>query len=336
MSIKLNRWSELFISGFLLILACHFALNFAADGVYFLSIDKYINLHERLPYQYRILMAPVFKILMLFFRAVSSQDFFTHMPHYLLTPATLAYFTVNSIAFFVAVATFRQITLAVFNSTGLAACALFLFVIIAYATFVLNPVHPFILPYDLPSLAFIQLGTLCIIREKWKLLTGLFAVATVNRETTFLLVFFLVFEWWFLQRKERNSALIMAAVLSVIWVAIKLTLLLTIDGDGTSHLYLGGILGWRIAENFAEFLKPWLWPPLLLNLIPFGILAVFLTGRLRSDREWHLTAIVGYAALFPVGMVTEFRAFADLSGFFAMSLTLILREYKVIAPGEIG
>ena len=112
-------------------------------------------------------------------------------------------------------------------------------------------------------------------------------------------------------------------------------LALTVVGDGSSVMFLGGILAWRIADNLAEFLKPWLWPSLLLNFIPFVILTVFLTGRLRNHREWHLTAVVGYVALFPVGMVTEFRAFADLIGFFAMSLTLILREYKVIATGEM-
>jgi hypothetical protein len=38
--------------------------------------------------------------------------------------------------------------------------------------------------------------------------------------------------------------------------------------------------------------------------------------------------------LFPVAQVAEFRAFGDLIGFFAMSLTLILGERNSIIPCE--
>lgn len=329
------RW-EVCISGVLLLLACNFAFNFARDGIYFLSLPKYVRLHEALPFQYRILMVFVLKTLMPVVSAWNISRMFSHAPPYLLSPEALAYLTINSISCFIALQTFLRIALAIFSSRGLAACAISLFIMMIYATFILNPVHPFILPYDLPSLAFTQLGTLCIIRQRWKTLLIVFMIATLNRETTFLLIFFLMMVWWFQLRKERNSALIMAIVVSVIWVMIKLILYLTISGDGTSAVFLGGISAWRIADNFAELFKPWQWPSLFINLIPFGILSALLTRRLRNSREWHLTAVVGYAALFPVGLVTEFRAFADLIGFFAISLTAILQETKFIADGEVG
>lgn len=238
--------------------------------------------------------------------------------------------------FFTSIQVFRRIAIAVFHSVGPAACAVFLFVVITYATFVLNPIHPFVLPYDLPSLTMMQLCTLCIVLQRWKMLIALFPVATINRETTFLLVVFLMFTWWFGPRTGRNSVLLMASVLSVIWIAIKLVLSFAITGGGSSAVFLGGVLAWRIADNLAEFLKPWLWPALLLNFIPVALLVMFLTGRLRSCRRWHLTAITGYGALFTVGVVTEFRAFADLIGFFAISLTAILQESKFIMGGEVG
>jgi hypothetical protein len=328
--IKPKLLHELYISGILLLVAGHFALNFSRNGIYLLHLYQYLDLRETLPFQYRLLMVPVFKALISFLDAVHVQTFFTNLPPYLATSEALAYYTINVIAFFCTLQIFRRITFVVFKSKKIVACSVFLFCTIAYLTFVLNPIHPFIMPYDLPSLAFIQLGTLFSIRGRWNFLIALFIIATMNRETTFILVFFLVFSWCFHQRGGRqNGTLITAVTLSAIWVLIKLTLFLAITGDGTSDIFLGGISAWRIIDNLNEFAKPWLWPSLLLNLLPFAILAVFLTGRLRSGREWHLTAIIGYAALFPVGLVTEFRAFADLSGFFAVSLTLILCEYDV-------
>lgn len=333
--VKPNRWSEIFVSGALLLLACNFALNFARDGQYFLSIEKFTDLDVALPYQYRILMVPVFQMLIPFFKTANLQTLFTHVPTYLATPEALAYFTVNTVSFFIAVQTFRRIAFDILHSTKLTACAVFLFIVLTYVTFVLNPNLNFILPYDLPSLAFIQLGTLCIIRERWKTVIVLFAFATVNRETTFLLIFFLVLRWWFHQYKERNSALITAAVLSFFWAAIKLALSLSIAGNGSEDLSIGGIAAWRLGYNLTEFLKPWQWPSLLPNFLPFGILIMLLTGRIKSDQEWHMTALAGYAALFLVANVTEFRAFADLIGFFTMSLTLILRNYNIFVTSEI-
>jgi len=332
-STKRSRWSEIIISGALLLVACNFALNIARDGQYFFPIESYTHLDVKLPYQYRILMVPVFRLLNSFFEIANFQRYFAHLPPYLATSGALSYFTVNSFSFFVATQAFRRIAFDVFQSTGLTACAVFLFVVIAYLAFVLNPNLNLIFPYDLPSLAFVQLGTLCIIRGWWKTLIGLFAIATVNRETTFLLVIFLLLGWWFHQRKERNSALRVAAVLVAIWLAIKLSLFLTVTGSGSDGS-VGGLFALKLVSNFAELLKPWQWPSLLPNFLPLAILAALLSTRLKSHREWHLTAVVGYAVLFPVAQVAEFRAFGDLIGFLAMSLTLILRERSVI-PCEV-
>jgi hypothetical protein len=325
-SAKQNLWSEFFVSGVLLLLACNFALVFARDGQYFLPINNYIDLEVRLPYQYRILMVPVFRSLLHFFEIVDLQRLFTHVPPYLATSEALAYCTVNSVSFFVAAQIFRRIAFSVFQSKRLTAFAVSLFVVIIYMAFVINPNLNYILPYDLPSLAFMQAGTLLIIRKRWKTAIGLFAIATINRETTFLLIAFLVFSWWFDSRKERSGAFATAAVLSVIWVAVKIVLSLTITGNG-SDAPLGGVAAMKIGYNLAEFLKPWQWPSLLPNFLPLGILAMLLTGKLKSHREWHMTSVTGYVALFVVAQVTEFRAFGDLIGFFAISLTVILCEY---------
>lgn len=330
---KLDRWREFFLSGALFLVACNFALNLARDGQYLFPIESYTHLDLKLPYQYRILMVPVFRILISFFEIANLQKLFAHVPAYLATSEAFSYFTVNSFSFFVAMQAFRRIAFHIFQSTALTACGVFLFIVIAYLAFVLNPNLNFILPYDLPSLAFVQLGTLCIVRGWSKTLIALFAIATVNRETTFLLIIFLMFGWWFHQRKEQNSVLIVAAALGAIWIAIKLTLFLTVTGSG-SDAPLGGMFAVKLISNFAEFLRPWQWPSILPNFLPLGILAALLSMRLKSYREWHLTAVVGYAVLFPVAQVAEFRAFGDLIGFFAMSLTLILRERNLIVLCE--
>ena len=251
-SAKQNLWSEFFVSGVLLLLACNFALVFARDGQYFLPINNYIDLEVRLPYQYRILMVPVFRSLLHFFEIVDLQRLFTHVPPYLATSEALAYCTVNSVSFFVAAQIFRRIAFSVFQSKRLTAFAVSLFVVIIYMAFVINPNLNYILPYDLPSLAFMQAGTLLIIRKRWKTAIGLFAIATINRETTFLLIAFLVFSWWFDSRKERSGAFATAAVLSVIWVAVKIVLSLTITGNG-SDAPLGGVAAMKIGYNLVEF-----------------------------------------------------------------------------------
>jgi hypothetical protein len=269
-------------------------------------------------------MVPVFRELVPLMAALHVRTIMTHLPPY-LTPEALAYCAVNAVALFLALQLFQRIAQDVFKSERLAAVAVFLFIVAVYVIFILDPSSVKILPYDLPSLAFIQLGTLCLIRHKWLTLLLVFSIATLNRETTFLLVVFFAARWWIYRREEETPAWV-GLSLAAIWAAIKLVLWLTITGAGGAPHTIGGIASFEPFNNLMEFLKPWQWPVLLPQLVPFGILAALLTKRLpKGALEWPVTYLIGYAALFQVAGVMEYRSYGDLIGFCAISLLLALQ-----------
>ena len=325
-------FQKLLLLIFFLLVSYLFALDFARTGNYFLRIEDYTAGHGELPFQYRILMAPVFKALLQVLSAFDIQSHFLNMPEFVRTPEQVAYLAVNFVGFFFAILFFDQISKTVFASRSAVFWADFIFIVSSYSIFILNPNLNFILPYDLPALAFAQLSTLLILRKKWLYAVLVFAVATINRETSFIVVVFLASRIALGLETGKRAALLSAVALSIIWVAIKIALLFFVVpkvGGG------GGVAALKIQYNLITMLKPWQWAALLPLALPltvciFGILM----RRNPAALSWSSTYLLGFAALFVVAQITECRAFADLIGFSAISTIYVLASRGVI-PDEL-
>ena len=304
-----------FATFFDLLVAAHFALNFSQLGAPFLDLEKFLAGDERFPFQYRILTTPIFAFLVSAFGQFDFARALPHFPSYAASPEALAYFTVNCASFFVALQLFRRLSAEIF--TGMAAlAAYFLFVALTYLWFVLNPGLSFLLPYDLPALAFCVASLLCVLRGRWYLLTLVFVLATLNRETSYLIVLFLAVRWYL--GCERGRALLVAGMMGAIWLALKLALVFWF-WPASGGLIISAV---RIGYNVAILAKPWQWPTLWPLLLP---LAASAWGwRVAAARPWAITAVIGFVSLFCVANITELRAYGDLIPFAVLATVAVM------------
>jgi hypothetical protein len=293
------------------LVAAHFSLNFAQIGTPFLDLGSFMAGGERFPFQYRVFIVPIFSFLLAVFRQFDLVNVLPHLPLYLSSPTQLAYFTINDVSFFVALILFRKISARVFEPRE-AVLSYLLFIALSYLWFVLNPNLSFLLPYDLPALAFCQASVLCVLSGRWFLLCVIFSMVTVNRETTYLIPLLVAVRWSL--NLERPPALILAEILTSIWIGIKVLLFLWLSTESQGAV----IAGLRLSYNFVTLAKPWQWPSLWPLLLPVAFAAFGLRGS-AHERQWSIVALAGFASLFCVANITELRAYGDIIGFVALS-----------------
>ncbi len=320
-------------AGILLLLSTHFALNFAKTGVYFLDLNKFTSGEAALPYQYRVLTAPILKALVGFFTSIDLTHILDNCPEYVAAPEQQAYFVVNAISVIIAFGAFFLIAKEVFTSRADIFGATSLFVIMTYFVFILNTSHQFILPYDLPSLAFTQACCFLVLRRRWIILLVVFTLAAINRETILLIIFFLAAR--VLTGSEiRRTGIVVAAALSFIWLAVKSLLFFHLAGAASSDAALGGLALLKLFPNLATVIKPWQWPALLPLVAPLLLTIRFVFEKpSKKALEWIVPYLIGFSMLFFVAVVIENRAFGDLIGFSVMSIMFYFKERDVFHEG---
>jgi hypothetical protein len=318
-------------AGMLVLLSTHFALNFAKTGTYFLDLNKFTSGQAPLPYQYRVLTAPILKALVGFFTSINLKNALHNCPEYVATPEQQAYFVVNVISVIIAFGTFLLIAKEVFTSRAEIFGAAILFVIMAYFVFILNTSHQYILPYDLPSLAFTQVCCFLVLRRRWIILFVVFALAAVNRETILLIIFFVATRV-LTGSETRRTGIAVVATLSFIWLAVKSLLFFHFAGAASSDAALGGLALFKLFPNLATVIKPWQWPSLLPLVAP-----IVLTLRLLFEKpskealEWIAPYLLGFSILLLVAVIVESRAFGDLIGFSTMSVVFYFKERNIFS-----
>jgi hypothetical protein len=319
-------YRTVFLAVLFLFISYNFALNFARAGNYYLNLQDYLSERAALPFQFRILMVPVFKLLLNLLNQLSPQIYFSSLPLYLTKPEQLVYVVINCIGFFFALIFFHQLARTTFKSSNFVFEADLLFITATYSIFVLNPNLNFILPYDLPSLAFMQLCTLLVLRESRLLLALAFVFATVNRETSFVVVIFLTSRILLGLEPRRMHALLTVVALTVIWIVIKVSLSFFVTGSGPFILF-----DLVPRANLTILLKPWQWPNLLPLLLPFAVATyVLLRAPNRNALSWTGTYMLGFLALFMVAGITEHRSYGDLIGFSVISILFFLEHRGLI------
>ncbi len=207
-------------------------------------------------------------------------------------------------------------------------------------TYVLHTVQNFRFIYDLPSLAFFT-GALYLIyfRRHWGWFVALFLVATINRETTLLLL-----PLWALDRSLIGGKVRWRRMLQPQTVAVVLPLFVAWVGweifirhhfaHNRSEFYP------RLNWNVKSVLAPQAWPQMLSAcgyLLPFVVL---LRRRIPSERlrVWLWLIPLWLMFMFSYGILVETRVFGELIPLVVCSAALIAEELMVakMAGGAQG
>jgi hypothetical protein len=319
------------------VLAVHFSYNDLKVNDIFLNTQQYVAGFERSPYQYRVLMMPVFSALLHFFNNLSPAVMAFKRPIFLHSPEQLCYFFVSAACYFGAVLLFDRLSRRLF-SRSVALLCLSIFVLITYLFFDLNPVLSFLLPYDMSALLFSNALLLLFLDRRWVWTCLLFILATINRETTFVMIFVVLANAVFTRDlADRKASLIAAGVMGVLWLVIKLALTLLMTharpDEGTIH----GLANIRIPYNLSELLKPWDWPAVIAVYIPAAMAAyLFVKSKQAGVRGWTSACLAAFLAFFALANTTEQRAFGDVIGLYAIVCTLfILRTVLAVSDSDL-
>lgn len=161
-----------------------------------------------------------------------------------------------------------------------------------------------------------------LLDRRWVFACALFAAATLNRETTFVLIVFAAMLDIHRNGRLSKPAVGALAVMIVSWLTIKALLYALLPpGHGSD-----GIAVAQIGFNLAMFLKPWQWPNIALTIIPPILFAQRLIRIRREAPEWPwlATFVACYPIFFTFAFIIEHRAFADLIPYAAVGAMAFL------------
>lgn len=200
-----------------------------------------------------------------------------------------------------------------------------LILILCVTTYVLHTIQNFRFIYDLPSLAFFSLALYVLnFRKPIVWFVAIFVIATINRETTLLLLaFFLLdravvhgrLEW---RRLYAWGSLRVAVPLGIYWAGWQLYIH-RLFAQNRSEMYS------RMPQNLTFFVLPQAWPQLLGGCCYLLPIVILFRRDLRDPRLrawlWVLPAWFGF--MFVYGILIETRIFGELITFVAIAGALI-------------
>lgn len=209
--------------------------------------------------------------------------------------------------------------------------------ILAFSIFLVLPFHIFFpRPYfanywfDTPALLFLILGLTLLYQKKMALYYGLFAVATLNRETTCFLT--LVYLFTALGRERLLRIAGHCAAQFVIWMSIKIVLeriyagnpgplgFEWMDGSGVPHH----------VDNLRHFAKPSNLPAMMSVMAYLWIPVVCHHRRIGDEFLRRALWVIPpfFCGMFFVANIYELRIFAEL-------IPLVLTPFLLILIGLV-
>jgi len=329
-----------------LLLTAYFVATVQVLGCYFTLVHPYINTllyesgRERLPFQTRLLMVPLMRWAHGSPVAAAAAGFLYPNRYWYLRPPepeAIVQLLVNLASLLIAGYATQQIYRAASNAQGehgglLGAFVYPLFLLLFAVHYILHTIQNFRFIYDLPSLAFFAVGLWLIYTRRHPLLfAALFLVATLNRETTLLLLPFFVlseaakdgdFDFKRDWRKAFAPRILAVAVpLAAAWLGWHAFVF---------HLFRHNVSEYypRISLNFYTFLHPRYWPQLFSAggfLLPF----VFLLRRSVADvqlRAWMWALPIWGGCMFFWGILVETRVFGELLPFLTCLVILVAED----------
>ncbi|HWB32044.1 MAG TPA: hypothetical protein VG714_02605 [Acidobacteriaceae bacterium] len=204
------------------------------------------------------------------------------------------------------------------------------------ATYVLHTVQNFRFFYDPPSLAFFAIAMYLIYtRRHWGWFAALFLVATVNRETTLLLLPLYMIDracedgrlvW---RRLFAPRVLALVVPLALVWCAWTAGIHLHFAAN-KSEFYP------RFDWNLKSLAYPPAWPQMLS---PCGFLLLYVVVRYRkiSDarlRTWLWLLPIWLVFMFTYGILIEVRIWGELIPFVVCTASVILEEQLAARIGS--
>ena len=260
--IRWERWNTyLLLAG-----SAHFALFYTLNTRPMLNLPAFEVGQERAPFQYRVLTALLYRL----------ADRTLHIPSALaahLPPSMGAVhnFVTLIVAFVSLVAAAVATRFALERLTGNAAWSRWgalLVLPMGYYHYLLEFGHPCCtpmqLPYDLPSLAFFAMALSLIIAGRVAWLYLVFAIASINRESTLFLI--VLFALWCsasidLRRwRSRPSFWMVAHVigLGAVWLTIQVLLKRWIHPPPALGVQVAGF-ELHVLDNLGYLFRPYYW-----------------------------------------------------------------------------
>lgn len=296
------------------LMSAHFAMVFCRVGADSVNMHDYIAGKLDTPYQWRCLMMPLFQFLL----DVLTPERMSHLPKltppFLKDPVRLSFFLVNSVSMFIAMLTHTAAAQALFKNIVQARVSTVVFTTVTYLVFILNPNLPYILPYDIPALAFGGAGAWLVLSGRYLTACVLLPLAVLNRETAFMTPLLLL--CLLLRGHIDKRGWPYLVVMGLIWVAIKLLLAQMFSHNDDASEF-------KLTHNLITLIKPWQWPALLplLAMALLSIRAAFLPGQVNAV---GMATGLAFGALLVVAAVAETRAFGDLIQLSALCMTSLL------------
>jgi hypothetical protein len=208
----------------------------------------------------------------------------------------------------------------------------------AAATYMMHTVQNFRFIYDFPSLAFFATAMFLIyFRKHWGYFVALFAVATINRETTLLLLPLYMLNgavedgrlrWPLLFRRR---TMLVVAPLALAWTGWQILIHQMFAGN-VSEFYP------RFDWNIKSLLSPQAWPQ-LLSACGYLMLIVVVMRRRIADarlRAWLWILAPWLMFMFVFGILVETRVFGELIPFVVCATTMILEETVLIRMNRVA
>lgn len=199
------------------------------------------------------------------------------------------------------------------------------------ATYVMHTVQNFRFVYDLPSLAFFAAAMYVMyFRSHWIYFAGIFVLATMNRETTLLLLPLYMLNGAVVRNRIEWSRLIRRQTLAVViplamgWATWQL-FIHYVFADNVSEFYP------RIGWNVKSLLAPQAWPQLMSTCGYLLLIVVTMRRRIRDVRLrawlWLIPLWLGF--MFIYGILIETRVFGELIPLLVCSTALIAEDLFV-------
>ena len=297
----------------------------------YLRLDAYENGLERTPFQSRILM-------MLVLRWAHHSAFMNKLADIVSAGTPIYRSHIRPEAFVLATTDTMGVVLAGWMATRIYEAAserrlltayVYPLVLVFCATsYVLLPLQSFRFYYDLPSLGFFSVGLYLIYFRKNPLwFAALFVIATINRETTLMLLWFFVlaavaegyaFDW---RRAYAPRTLAVVVPLALYWTGW--------------HIFVGRMF----AHNHLEWIRHYVvnavllaWPPAWSQMLSAGcflILPILVFRRCVKDatlRIWLWALPAWFGIMFVYGILVEVRIFGELIPYFVCMAALIAEQ----------
>ncbi len=307
-------------------------------GAYIYLEFPYVNLQlwedgsERLPFQTRLLLAPLYRFVdhapwaLRYSRHLARNDYF--FPRGVTPGMVLEFFIGIACVLFSGWVAVRLYDGA--SRRSLLRPVVFpIFLCMCVVEYIVHTVQNFRYVYDMPSLAAFSLGFYLIyFRKPLVWFVVLFTVATLNRETTLLLLPF-----WALSQvtgpegAPRWRGLLRPPVIGVVlllgayWAAWH-HIVFTLFGANPSEYFT------RSAWNLHMFFRLRYWPQ-LASAFAFAWPFLLLYRRRLADaqlRAWLLVLPLWYGFMMLWAVTTETRVFGELLPFLAPVVAILAEE----------